>query len=768
MEQGRYYRESKDAAPYVAEVTVTPCGSNWVPPPCPYVMPLPSDCPSGYGKEDCDSWYAGAVAYYNERCEEWLAAQVSGQAVIEASIEEDPYSPEFGQIKTLTVIKGGLGFLAWRWTERCHQRMNGSWVLRANTPTELVSVSPITACYGSGACGRVVPLGDRLMPTVCIYGGGTGGTITATLSDREYAEPEDNPWKPYWRIASVTASGGSGYTNGSSATITYSGGATIAVPARVTLHATPITGDPPTGGSLTGATIEYDTGENQEKGGKFYIQKQYLGTPGAIREVEIENAGSGYAKKGRVEPTVSVSASTGSGATFTPTLAIDQDDCGVDYWYISSVSVSGGTEYLGGSSLTFSVDGAGTEEEAAEGTLVLSEDPELDGVPVGVDVSNGGRYYEEDEKEPPYVAEVTVEVTQIPPSVGFGAKLEAIVEDDPAKSTFGQITKLTITDGGSNYSLWGGPKDCEYHGPCGITLTFRGTNKEPEVEYDSAVFRAKDPVVDCNNIPSQMNVLHGINSSAVATISEKGIWNPDRRCMCDPDPDPTGNCTPVPPPISSTCRRTPSSGTTVPCPPCRGPCSQCEPCAPGCYCHNGDCAPCEGSCDEESPCPDGCVCVDGECVGVPPGTTSACCVCTDGWVNRFIGDMTWDTEEEAVAWNGVLAGITAAATASLEANGYDCIFSNPPRPPFLDESLDPPKWYNPGQGFHGGTCCGVIDYDGIPASDGDSDTIYPCIQDDVTRDCVEGLTAAQCDARCNGVFHAAGSCDDEDRCNPLP
>jgi hypothetical protein len=147
----------------------------------------------------------------------------------------------------------------------------------------------------------------------------------------------------------------------------------------------------------------------------------------------------------------------------------------------------------------------------------------------------------------------------------------------------------------------------------------------------------------------------------------------------------------------------------------------------------------------------------------------ACCVCTGGWVNSYVGDRAWGTKEEADAWNVVLEGVTATAIQSLESNGYECISSSPPAAPFLDESLDPPMWYNSGLGGSGarGTCCGVVDYEGVPASDGDNDTIYPCIQDDVTRNCVNGVSRAECEECPSQTFHAGQTCADNP-CNPPP
>jgi hypothetical protein len=618
-EAGKYYRESKDAQPYVAEVTVTPCGFGGV------VGEIPP-CPPSYGKEECDDWPADYIAS--------ISAQIT------ATVNDDPYDEKFGQIESLTITKGGSNYLAWKWKEVCLVRSNmgrkGGFVVRAKTPTELVSISPIDGCYGGGACAKVIPLGDRRRPEVCVTGDGTGGTITAEV-DSDYENEDDNPWKPYWLISKVTASGGSGYTDGSAAVVTFFGpppSTTVEEQVVVELSATPKITDPQTGatsgGVLTGATVV--------NGGKFYIQEVYRGNQTPIKEIELVNKGSGYAKKPRIEPEVTAVATgtAGAGATFTPTLSVEQDDCGVDYWYVSSVSVSGGGGYETGAALSFAVQGDGVAEEPAEASLVAAPSDGVDGVPTGVNVANGGKYYLEDDKGEAYVADITIDITQIPPSNGSGAEFEADVETNPSSPDFGKIKKLRIKNGGSGYSLWGGPTDCEYEGPCGVTLRFRGINKEPEVEYNGAVFRADDPLVDCNNPPPNAPALHSVEHKAEASISRGGIWDPYERCACSGGGT-GGNCTPLPPPTN--CEQ--ATGSSVPpCPPCRGECSECRPCAPGCKCYNGNCEPCEGPCSESSECGPGCRCENGRCVGdacggTPCTTASDCpdcytCKCEGG------------------------------------------------------------------------------------------------------------------------------------------
>jgi hypothetical protein len=590
-EPGKYYRESLDATPYVANITVTPCGG-------------------GSGAE------------------------------IKATVETDTSEPAFGQITKLSVTKGGDDYLAWAWRETCHTRLNGeSVVLRAKEPTELISLHPIKACFGGGACGRVVPVGEREAPEVCVYGSGKGGSISVTL-DQFFASEEDDPWRPSWKIASISAAGGENYPDTEAAIITYqTSKATVVVPAAITLSATD--------GALTGATID--------KAGQFYIEREYDGSETPIKIAEVMSGGSGYAKIGRVQPSIGVDvapSSKGEGATFTPTLQSKKDTCGVDYWYVESIAVTQTVSegYADEEPLVFELLGESQEEQGAAAYVVAASDPETEreGVAVDVFVTDGGKYYLEDKSIAPYLPAVTVAVTQIPPSVGSGAKIQAVVEDDPNDPAFGQVVKLKVAEGGSGYSLWGGPKDCTYCGPCGITLTYRGVNKEPEVEYDAILFRAADKLVDCNSPPSTATVLHSSIGGGSVSISRGGEYTETQVCPCEPaedcpceDTNCPGGGVPVPNPPG--CASNPGDETDK-CPPCRGECDECNPCGdPCCVCVEGNCelSECCGPCDEENPCPEGCICCNGVCVEeIPEGECcgpcdeeNPCpegCACVDG------------------------------------------------------------------------------------------------------------------------------------------
>ena len=71
------------------------------------------------------------------------------------------------------------------------------------------------------------------------------------------------------------------------------------------------------------------------------------------------------------------------------------------------------------------------------------------GVIENVVVVYGGDYCREDPSLPPYVSNVTV---NIGPSNGSGAILSVVIDDNVSSSTFGQITDITIQDGGSGYT----------------------------------------------------------------------------------------------------------------------------------------------------------------------------------------------------------------------------------------------------------------------------------------------------------------------------
>lgn len=168
---------------------------------------------------------------------------------------------------------------------------------------------------------------------------------------------------------------------------------------------------------------------------------------GAIANVQMVEPGSGYAIVARLEPEATLTGGGGGGATYEITYTQNADECEIPSWSVSAVSVSGGTGYTDGSRLRVKPAG-GTVIEVCP---VLLIECGSDGVPTGVTVQDGGTLYKEDKEAAPYVADVTVTVSQTGTTTGSGASFTVVIDDDPLSSTFGQITGVTVDEGGTNY-----------------------------------------------------------------------------------------------------------------------------------------------------------------------------------------------------------------------------------------------------------------------------------------------------------------------------
>ena len=201
--------------------------------------------------------------------------------------------------------------------------------------------------------------------------------------------------------------------------------------------------------------------------------------PGPITGVEVTDGGRCYAIIGRVAPTLSatiqpgpesIAAGTaGSGATLTVSTTESQDFCGRSHWYVSSVSISGGTGYLAGDTIRISRSVGDTAIVEAEASLTVT-----DGVPTAASVLVAGEYYRESLAAPATVSSVSVSPSFA--CAGFGAAISATVDDDPTSSTFGQITGLTIDSGGDNYVARQPGGHC-YEKLNGVPIVVQATNQ---------------------------------------------------------------------------------------------------------------------------------------------------------------------------------------------------------------------------------------------------------------------------------------------------
>lgn len=339
--------------------------------------------------------------------------------------------------------------------------------------------------------GSGYALKGRIAPTLTITGGGgTGATFTPTLTS--------SGTPAVWTLASATASGGTGYVDGAPLTITAAAGdtvttkatATVVARGQPTLAATSArgagaslavtlsqSGSPPTWSVASVSVAAGGTGYEHGRAVLFSRGEAIVVTKAAATVKTLEQAAH----------TIDASGAGGTGATFAITYEADWEY--PDVWYITGVSVTnGGSGYsAGGAVLLKPQTGTryGLWPDGNPGDLELGytvEDGAITGVsgfdnesyyrnrgiiqsvevtnggsyylPVGaaygVTVTDGGSFYREDATADPYVATVSTTVENA--SSGANApSLTAVVDDDPASATFGEVTSFTITDGGGGH-----------------------------------------------------------------------------------------------------------------------------------------------------------------------------------------------------------------------------------------------------------------------------------------------------------------------------
>lgn len=274
-------------------------------------------------------------------------------------------------------------------------------------------------------------------------------------------------------------------------------------------------------------------------------------TPGPIEGVTVTSGGGGYAVLGRELPSKltigTVPDSPGGGATFSATWEEGADECGLPYWSITKIEGSGGSGYLDGQRLHFPAKvsppvfclqtAAATIKVTGEAAAVAS-----------VELARGGRYYQENASLPALVADVEVTLRQSTGSSGSGAEFEAVIEDTPGDQNFGKITAVTVTDPGSGYTAFGGPRWCDYYTGCNNAITafdvFARGGDEIEVVLSDTVtplegeegqpveIRFLGSVVgDCSKLPTSASLSYGAPSGSV-TIAANGEETPGAKDSC--------------------------------------------------------------------------------------------------------------------------------------------------------------------------------------------------------------------------------------------
>lgn len=152
----------------------------------------------------------------------------------------------------------------------------------------------------------------------------------------------------------------------------------------------------------------------------------------------------GFAKLGRMQPSVNVSAAS-TNVTFTLSYSEStQAPCGLPVWSVSGATAAGDTTYWTPQTLSVTPGLDVTQEYPAAMSLSTA----------GVSITSGGVYYKESTAATPYTATVSINVAQESPSAGSGATLTPVVNTTPGSTAFGQVTSITIDNAGTSYMAW--------------------------------------------------------------------------------------------------------------------------------------------------------------------------------------------------------------------------------------------------------------------------------------------------------------------------
>lgn len=517
---------------------------------------------------------------------------------------------------------------------------------------DLISLS-FSACFGGGASARVTaPGGDpdtdkgpisavsltnagsgyaklgRVAPTVSVSGGsGTGATFTPTITSSN-----DACGVPSWSIASVAVKAGTGYVDGEQLTVTIADGDTEATAASVIVNTTrtqpTLTASAsPGSGAVLSVTLSENYGSpttwgvasvSVTNGGTGYTDGDTLTFAGGSA-TKVNEEASAYIYTGRSTPTLSGGAAIpGSGAVLTPTLTEYTDWSGRPYWSVTAFTITNaGTGYSEFDQVFITVtDGtvnpwspfsgyvSSVDENGAITGITIDYGGEFykdtgviqsvevwyggsyyddDGVPTGVTVSNGGLYYREDASASPYVATVTTTISSVWPSTGSGAVITGVVDDDTSSATFGQLSGLTIDDGGDDYlahellgsclsRFQGRPIVCKksdtnrclyefkcarpactaeeeavyvrYLGPTTpvevevytrVTAldwsVIQGGSPRPEFVSATGFMRSVENVPDCSVMSFECEPLSGVPSGSTASVSPGGTYAETETCL---------------------------------------------------------------------------------------------------------------------------------------------------------------------------------------------------------------------------------------------
>lgn len=266
--------------------------------------------------------------------------------------------------------------------------------------------------------------------------------------------------------------------------------------------------------------------------GSYYGEAEAVIGCGEILSATITSQSGQLARLGRVAPTITATLhiSEGSGAVLGVTLEQSTDDCGRKVWSVVAVNViDGGSGYVSDYTAYISFETAAGDSADFGGIAY----PEVDetGAIVNVYVENGGQYYREDPSATPDVASPTITIDD--GLFGSGAVITPNIDTNTSSPTFGEITSLTVEDGGSGYrSLCSRTtevtscEDCPSHGPapefssCTQTSAVGACGTWQQVDCDETT-----PCPPCPMPPPNCFGLSFVCAHITGTITCAGIPN---------------------------------------------------------------------------------------------------------------------------------------------------------------------------------------------------------------------------------------------------
>lgn len=339
-----------------------------------------------------------------------------------------------------------------------------------NGPTGIDEVEVVTAGTGYAVRGRSEP-----SP---VFGAFPGSGVSFSPS---LTQSTDSGGRPIWSIASVTVSGGSGYTDRSG--------------------------------------VFMPSGSNPGIGGSNAV---------------------GRLNTTRIEPALSATpcAGSGSGATLVVELSATGDDLPV--WSVSAVTVTdGGSGYVQGSPISFSVTSPSTRTtQAACATAQVDESGAIvsvvilrpgdyyrhTGTPhsVSFDIpgeTTRGAFFLNNDSLPVITATIEVKISQNEWfSQGAGAVIVANVDTNPSSATFGRILSASVQDAGSGYKLRSAPRQSVtlFGQPAARLL---GTRRGPPPNPFDPFSRLIAPVTATEFSVAYYNYLTSFNSSIEAHVT---------------------------------------------------------------------------------------------------------------------------------------------------------------------------------------------------------------------------------------------------------